>query len=69
MMSEPHKNVKVLVIVPAFNEERNLPSILNELKKLKEVHNIVPVGSFRRCKETVGDIDILSLVRYSECFF
>jgi len=33
--------------------------IINELKKLKEVNQIGYMGSLRRKKETVGDIDIL----------
>lgn len=34
-------------------------NIINSLKTLKEVKIISPAGSFRRMKETVGDIDIL----------
>jgi DNA polymerase (family X) len=34
-------------------------AIVDELKKLKEVDKIVPCGSLRRAKETIGDIDIL----------
>ncbi|MGB9613411.1 MAG: DNA polymerase/3'-5' exonuclease PolX, partial [Candidatus Margulisiibacteriota bacterium] len=33
--------------------------IVESLKKLKEVEQIMPAGSLRRCKETIGDIDIL----------
>ena len=33
--------------------------LVSELKKLKEVKRIVVAGSFRRRKETVGDLDIL----------
>ena len=34
-------------------------AIVASLKKLKEVDRIVPCGSLRRAKETIGDIDIL----------
>jgi DNA polymerase (family 10) len=34
-------------------------AIVDSLKKLKEVDKIVPCGSLRRAKETIGDIDIL----------
>ncbi len=34
-------------------------SIIRQLKKIKEVHNISYAGSLRRMKETIGDIDIL----------
>ena len=34
-------------------------AIVNMLNKLKEVERIVPCGSLRRAKETIGDIDIL----------
>jgi DNA polymerase (family 10) len=34
-------------------------TIVASLKKLKEVDRIVPCGSLRRAKETIGDIDIL----------
>jgi DNA polymerase (family 10) len=34
-------------------------AIVNNLKKLREVDQILPCGSLRRRKETVGDIDIL----------
>jgi DNA polymerase (family 10) len=34
-------------------------AIIASLKKLKEVDGIVPCGSLRRAKETIGDIDIL----------
>ena len=33
--------------------------IITELRKLKEVNKILPCGSLRRGKETIGDIDIL----------
>jgi len=34
--------------------------IVKSLKELKEVEEISPAGSFRRMKETIGDIDILA---------
>jgi len=34
-------------------------AIVERLKKLKEVDRIIPCGSLRRAKETIGDIDIL----------
>ncbi len=34
--------------------------IIDRMKDLKEVRNISPAGSFRRMKETVGDLDILT---------
>jgi DNA polymerase (family 10) len=33
--------------------------IVSQLKKLREAGNILPCGSLRRAKETIGDIDIL----------
>lgn len=33
--------------------------IIDELKKLSEVKRITPAGSYRRMRETVGDLDIL----------
>lgn len=40
--------------------------IINELKKLPEVKMIEPAGSFRRMKETIGDLDILVMSNKSE---
>ncbi len=34
--------------------------ILTKLRELKEVKDLSPAGSFRRMKETIGDIDILA---------
>ena len=34
-------------------------AIVDSLKKLKDIDKIVPCGSLRRAKETIGDIDIL----------
>lgn len=34
-------------------------SIVEELKSHKEIINAIPAGSYRRMKETVGDVDIL----------
>jgi DNA polymerase (family 10) len=33
--------------------------VLSELEKLPGVKNLTPVGSLRRCRETVGDIDLM----------
>jgi DNA polymerase (family 10) len=33
--------------------------IVETLSSLKSVHQVSPAGSFRRCKETVGDLDVL----------
>jgi DNA polymerase (family 10) len=40
--------------------------IKNKLKELKEIEKISIAGSFRRRKETVGDIDILVVAKKSE---
>jgi len=37
--------------------------IIEELKKVKGIEDIEPVGSLRRMKETVGDIDILVVAK------
>ncbi|MEK7171980.1 MAG: helix-hairpin-helix domain-containing protein, partial [Patescibacteria group bacterium] len=34
--------------------------IVENLKECKGVEKVIPAGSFRRCEETVGDIDILA---------
>jgi len=36
-----------------------IKEIIDELKKLPEVKRITPAGSYRRMRETVGDLDIL----------
>jgi DNA polymerase (family X) len=41
-------------------------AIVASLKELKEVDRIVPCGSLRRAKETIGDIDILITSRKPE---
>lgn len=41
-------------------------NILNKLSSLKEVEKISTAGSFRRRKETIGDIDILVVSKKSE---
>ncbi len=38
---------------------QQVEEIENRLKKLKEVKKVIAAGSFRRRKETVGDVDIL----------
>lgn len=35
-------------------------AVLEVMKKCPDVSQVVPAGSFRRCEETVGDIDILA---------
>lgn len=40
--------------------------IVNALKELPEVEQILPAGSLRRWKETVGDLDILVATRKSQ---
>ncbi len=45
---------------------KHADAIVNSLKKLKEIKEIVPAGSLRRWKETVGDIDILVIAEKSE---
>ncbi|MCS7187047.1 MAG: DNA polymerase/3'-5' exonuclease PolX [Armatimonadetes bacterium] len=40
--------------------------IVNALKELPEVEQILPAGSLRRWKETVGDLDILVATRNSQ---
>lgn len=35
-------------------------NIVENLKKCREISRVVPAGSFRRCEETIGDIDILA---------
>jgi len=39
--------------------EEDIDIIVNRLKKIKEIEKIEVAGSFRRKKETVGDVDIL----------
>jgi len=41
-------------------------SIVGELKSNKEIIEAIPAGSYRRMKETVGDIDILVMTEESE---
>ena len=38
-------------------------SLVDYLRKCKDVNEIVVAGSYRRCKETVGDLDILVTAR------
>lgn len=37
--------------------------IVNELKKIKEIKQLVVAGSLRRMKETIGDIDLLATLK------
>lgn len=34
--------------------------VIDHLKKIKSIKQLIPAGSYRRCKETVGDIDLLA---------
>jgi DNA polymerase (family 10) len=45
---------------------KHADTIVSALKKLKEIKEIVPAGSLRRWKETIGDIDILVIAEKSE---
>ncbi len=47
-------------IAPTINE------VIAKLKSLKEVDGISPAGSFRRKRETVGDVDILIISKKPE---
>jgi len=40
--------------------EQVVESLLKTLRCVKGVKRVVPAGSFRRCQETVGDVDILA---------
>jgi len=44
---------------PWAEAEQILNDYLNYLKKINGIDKIQPAGSFRRCRETVGDLDIL----------
>ncbi|MDD4358372.1 MAG: helix-hairpin-helix domain-containing protein, partial [Candidatus Pacebacteria bacterium] len=44
---------------PLGEVEEDVSIIIHHLKKIKEVEQIEVAGSFRRKKETVGDVDIL----------
>jgi len=44
---------------PWAEAEQILNDYLNYLKKIDGIDKIQPAGSFRRCRETVGDLDIL----------
>ena len=54
---EQHKRHISRFILPTALSHAD--SIINYLKKLKEVEEAVAAGSLRRMKETIGDIDIL----------
>ncbi len=41
-------------------------SLINYLKENKDIETVVPAGSYRRRKETVGDIDILAISKNPE---
>lgn len=43
-MSEPLENLKILIIVPAYNEEKNIQNTINEIKKVKRTVDILVVN-------------------------
>ncbi|KPJ64949.1 DNA polymerase III [candidate division WOR-1 bacterium DG_54_3] len=45
---------------------KHADNIMSSLEKLKEIKEIMPAGSLRRWKETIGDIDILVIAEKSE---
>ncbi|MDD1759627.1 MAG: DNA polymerase/3'-5' exonuclease PolX [Methanothrix sp.] len=52
--------------IPYFVAEPIVDRILDHLKKIESLENITAAGSYRRGKETVGDIDILATAAHPE---
>jgi len=52
--------------IPYFVAEPIVDRILDHLKKIEGLENITAAGSYRRGKETVGDIDILATAAHPE---
>jgi DNA polymerase (family X) len=52
--------------IPYFVAEPIVDRILEHLKKIEGLENITAAGSYRRGKETVGDIDILATAAHPE---
>jgi DNA polymerase (family 10) len=52
--------------IPYYVAEPIVDRILEHLKKIEGLENITAAGSYRRGRETVGDIDILATAAYPE---